>query len=116
MNKLKGNLAEALAVNYLERLGLKILQRNLLTPFGEIDILAEETDTLAFIEVKSRQGGAAAAEAVNARKQKHLTRSALFYLQRNQLLDRQVRFDVVTVNFDTLQGTRIEYMREAFAP
>lgn len=48
-----GNLGEAAAVAYLKRRDFKIRDRNVARKTGEIDIIAEEGDTLHFVEVKT---------------------------------------------------------------
>lgn len=51
----QGKAGEDIAANYLEREGLKILERNYRFERGEIDIIAEEGDELVFVEVKARR-------------------------------------------------------------
>lgn len=48
-----GDIGEEIACRYLERKGYKVLERNYLKPWGEIDIIAEKADLLSFVEVKS---------------------------------------------------------------
>lgn len=52
-NKLTGSLGEDLAVSFLKSKGFKILNRNYLKKWGEIDIVAREMDLVHFIEVKT---------------------------------------------------------------
>jgi putative endonuclease len=49
-----GSKGEDLAVRFLEKKGYRILSRNFRTPVGEIDVIAEDRNTLVFIEVKTR--------------------------------------------------------------
>ena len=51
-----GRRGEELAARHLQSLGYKIIQRNFLTPLGEIDIPLSRRDgnTLVFVEVKTR--------------------------------------------------------------
>lgn len=49
-----GKLAEDFAVSLLQGKGYKIIDRNFHSRFGEIDIIAEENETLIFVEVKAR--------------------------------------------------------------
>ncbi len=62
--KADGAAAEALAARFLEARGLRVLRRNLRTRFGELDLIAQDDDTLVFVEVRLRRrrdfGGAAA--------------------------------------------------------
>ena len=48
-----GDIGEGVACKYLEKRGYRVLERNYLRPWGEIDIVAEKGDLLSFIEVKS---------------------------------------------------------------
>ncbi len=94
-----GNAGERLAARHLRRLGMRILHRQYRTPMGEIDLIAQDGQTLVFVEVKTRRGISAGlpAEAVDRRKQAQLTRLALVFLKKHRLLDRPARFDVVAI-------------------
>ncbi len=110
-----GKKGEDLAIAQLRALKYKILERNFKCALGEIDIIAREKDTLVFIEVKTRRtrdfGGPAA--AVNARKQRQLSRVALTYLNLKKLPQIPARFDVVAVELIP-PAPRIEVLRDAF--
>ena len=49
----KGDLGESIAVKFLEGKGYKVLARNYLKPWGEIDIIVEKERVLHFVEVKT---------------------------------------------------------------
>ena len=110
-----GKMGEDLAVAQLRALKYKIIERNFKCALGEIDIIAREKDTLVFVEVKTRRtrdfGGPAA--AVNARKQRQLSRVALTYLNMKKLAQTPARFDVVAVELIP-PAPRIEVLRDAF--
>ncbi len=53
-----GRQGEDAAVQYLKSKGMKILERNLRTPVGEIDLIARHRNILVFVEVKTRRGTA----------------------------------------------------------
>lgn len=114
-HKALGAAGETAAVQHLQAAGYRVLARNLRLPGGELDVVAEQGDTLVFIEVKTRRsqafGGAAA--AVDRRKQSRLILLAQRYLQRTGASDRACRFDVVTVEWS---GThwRVEIIANAF--
>ena len=103
-----GREGEDLAAAILESHGYRILDTNFRSPFGEIDIVAEESGCLVFVEVKRRRGSSfgASLEAIDARKRQHIIRSAQVYLKKNRLVDRRVRFDVVGIDGDTVRVIR----------
>lgn len=110
-----GRQGEELAARYLEGKGLLILERNLRTPLGELDLVARDGRTLVFVEVKSRRGTSFGVpqEAVGPRKQRQILRSALWYLAGRKLGEPLMRFDVVAVQFGRA-GARIEHIPGAF--
>jgi putative endonuclease len=95
-----GKLGESLAVEELERRGCAIVARRYRTRHGEIDIVAEDGDTLVFVEVKARATGefGLAVEAVARWKQLQLASMAAEYLALNNLTNRACRFDVVAID------------------
>lgn len=104
-----GARGEALAVDYLERLGYAIVAANFSLPIGrntrdaivnaEIDIVAYDGPTLCFIEVKTRVSDEIAAPQANVdlRKRRQITRAARGYRRMFGLMDSPFRYDVVTV-------------------
>ncbi len=82
---------------------------------GEVDIVAREKDTLAFIEVKTRTSTEFGPPqlAVDTAKQRQLSKVALHYLKEKRLEEVKARFDVVSVILGT-KGEEIELIRDAF--
>jgi putative endonuclease len=115
MRKRIGKKGEDLAADYLVDAGFRIVERNYRCVFGEIDIVAEEGETLVFVEVKSRRSEAYGSPqmAVSHEKQKKLSRSAMHYLQENRLSHRPARFDVMAVKL-LPTSCKIELIRNAF--
>jgi len=111
----KGREGEALAVKFLKKKGYKVLEKNFRTRFGEIDIIAVDHGTLAFVEVKARAGArfGSPMEAVGARKQSHLTLAANIYMEEHGIIDKSVRFDVVGILGEGPEA-QIELLRNAF--
>lgn len=99
----RGADAENLAAAFLERAGLKLVERNYRCRFGEIDLIARDGATLVFVEVKTRDGHefGDAAEAITGWKRRRLVRIALDYMMRHQLSDCPCRFDVVSIHIDS---------------
>jgi putative endonuclease len=108
-------VGEEVAARFLARRGLEILERNLRSRLGEIDLLARDGATLVFVEVKTRRGPAEdpPQAGVNARKRMRVARLALGYLARRCREDLSCRFDVVAVTVDPA-GPRLEYFPGAF--
>ena len=79
--------------------GMRILERRFRTKAGEIDLIMLEGNTVVFVEVKTRLHADAGngMMAVNAAKQRRITRAATLYLMKKNWLSRPVRFDVVEV-------------------
>jgi putative endonuclease len=111
-----GPQGEELAADYLNRFGYKIIERNYRRRFGEIDIIAKEEETIVFVEVKTRRSTRFGTpfEAVDLRKQRQLSRVALDYLTRHDLLERPARFDIIAVLMEHEQKPRFEVIKNAF--
>ncbi len=100
-----GDIGEEVAVKYLETKGFRILERNYLRKWGEIDIVAEKGDLLSFIEVKSvsREPGQGhrPEENVHYRKVQRLRRAIQTYLLDRKIKESQKwQFDLICVYLD----------------
>jgi ribonuclease HII len=96
-----GTRGEALAAEFLEGKGYKIIARGYRGAGGEIDLIAQLDGKLAFVEVKSSQTedwGHPEAR-VNAKKRGHLIRAARHYVERHPQEKVEYRFDVVAITF-----------------
>lgn len=94
----RGRVAEWLCLWHLRLHGWRILARGWRCPAGEIDILARRGKVLAVIEVKSRGEIAAAALALAPRQRRRIARAAeAFLVQRSDLRNLDLRFDVMLV-------------------
>lgn len=98
--KKTGSSGEALAANFLSDKGYKIIAQNYRWVRGEIDIIAEKENMLVFVEVKTaRSRNFGAPETwVTRRKQKQVGMVASRYLQENEIVDMDCRFDVIAIN------------------
>lgn len=110
-----GQTSEAIAADYLQRNGYKILVRNYRTKLGEIDLIARDGDTLAFIEVKARRSARYGNPkyAVNRWKQKKISMAALAYLKSTKQMNVKARFDVLAI-LSPKHPPRIELIKNAF--
>jgi len=96
----KGQTFELKACHYLQQRGLKLLQRNYRSRYGEIDLIMQEADSLVFIEVRYRRSNrfGSGAESVNQHKQDRLIATAAHYLQNQRCsMTHASRFDVISI-------------------
>lgn len=112
---IRGNRAEDLALKFLRKAGLKLLQRNFSCRLGEIDLVMSDQEYLVFTEVRYRKredfGGAL--ESVDSRKQAKLRRTAEFYLQKHNLTDQACRFDILCLSGE-LSRPDFNWLQNAF--
>ncbi|MGC8784453.1 MAG: YraN family protein [Armatimonadota bacterium] len=113
-NRETARAGERIAAQYLSRKGCTILQQNWRCPHGEVDIVAQDGDTILFIEVKARHNieYTLPREAVDERKQARLRRCAELYLSLFYP-DAVCRFDVVEVWWHSGKA-HVRWLREAF--
>ena len=111
-----GALWEKTAESFLCNHGLKLLQRNFSSRFGEIDLIMEDGKTVVFVEVKYRKNNyhGSGAEAVTFHKQGKISRTAAWYLVKHPRRAEQFcRFDVISINpQEKNQG--INWIKNAF--
>jgi len=110
----KGDDAETRAQHYLERQGLRTLQRNYFCRVGEIDIIMLHQDTLVFVEVRYRRQNrfGTAAESVTRTKQKKIIRAASHWLSSENRHNSPCRFDVLTLSGEGEE--QVEWITDAF--
>lgn len=113
-----GRWGEAEAARFLEGKGYLILERNVRTPYGEIDLIAQlreegplggasATMVTVFVEVKTRSTATFGPpeESITARKREHLIAAAQSYLQNHPELSGDWRIDVIAIQ--RLQATAV---------
>ncbi len=90
---------EDVAVQFLQQQGYQILERNYYYHHGEIDLVVKESETLVFIEVKTRRTAqfGEPEESVTPKKQELLRRTAEGYVRQRNISEISCRFDVVSV-------------------
>ena len=110
-----GKLAEDLAADFLARKGYKILVRNFRFQHHEIDIVSEFQDLIVVTEVKARSYDTLIEpqEAVNKKKIKSIVQTADIFMTDNQI-DKEVRFDIITVLPDKTGALQITHIEDAF--
>ena len=114
--KILGNEGEQLAAEYLQKQGLRIIERNWRNARDEIDLICVEkgkssAETIVFVEVKTRSSDdlLAAASALDRRKQNALVRAAARYLGLHGAWEKPCRFDLVCING---AGRSIEHIKD----
>ncbi len=97
-----GNWGESLAQTHLQAKGYRIVTQNWRCPQGEMDLIAQEEDTLVFVEVKTRRGRdlGTPEEAITHHKARKLITIAQTYLAQQELGDIPWRIDLVAVELD----------------
>ena len=106
-----GNLGENLACRYLKKNGYRIIERNYVMENHEIDIIAEDRDTVVFVEVKARTIDNISPKeprpacAVNKKKQQSIITAARIYLAMKRP-KKKVRFDVIEVYLINKNGKK----------
>jgi len=111
----QGRAAEEAAEAHLRALGYRIVERNLASKLGEIDLVALDGETLCFIEVKARAHGefGPAIAAVGPRKQARIARTAAMFLAKNRS-SRACRFDVLGLDRKPDGSWETTLIRDAF--
>jgi len=95
----RGELGERAAKKHLRGIGLKFLTANFRSERGEIDLVFRDDDCLVFVEVKTRsaEDWTRPAAAVDRRKRRLLSQTALDYLKLLKNPQVKIRFDIVEV-------------------
>jgi putative endonuclease len=113
-----GKRGEKIARNFLRRQGYRVRAINYSCPAGEIDIIAQDRKTIAFVEVRtlsSRKHGPPI-ETLSYDKKRHAARAARYYLHRYKLLEEDWRFDFVGIVLPEKGPPEIELIKDAFSP
>lgn len=116
--KATGRAGEDLAAAHLLREGYRVLCRNFRSQLGELDIIAEDGDTVVFVEVRTRHSPSPVLpeETVNTPKMRRLVRLAEQYMSTQIREDRPWRVDVVAVELSPGGAVqRIELFQDALS-
>jgi putative endonuclease len=111
-----GREGETLASTFLIEKGFLIREKNWRFRNDEIDIIAENTDFIVIVEVKTRSGNYFGDPEifVNKAKQRNLIRAAQAYIEKFNV-DKEVRFDIISI-IKTNAKTIIDHIENAFYP
>ncbi len=111
-----GRIGEDLACEALRKKGYELVGRGFRLFRGEIDIIARDGETLAFVEVKTRadESFGRPEEAVTPAKQRQIRRIARGYLLEHPCGEAGCRFDVVSIVYRGPGDYRLEHFIDAF--
>jgi len=96
-NQSIGKWGEQAAADWLQERHYEIIARNIRTPHGEIDIIAQQSEITIFVEVKTRTSSSFGLpeESVSLRKQEHMIAAAEHYAAEHEINHWQI--DVIAV-------------------
>jgi len=110
-----GQRGEDLACEHLRGKGYRIVERNVRTSYGEIDIVAAKDNVLVFVEVRTvKNGDIMPEESVGPRKQRQVANLAIRYLQKLDKLDSDWRTDVIAIELGSdNRARRLDHITDA---
>jgi len=111
-----GALGERLAEAYLSRSGWSVIERNVRSRSGEIDLVAREQETLVFVEVRTRSSVSFGTpeESVTPQKQRKMVSCALAYLQQHATAvasNSEWRIDLIAIVLDRGRLSSLHHYR-----
>jgi len=115
-NIILGRTGEEIAEGFLQSRRYRIIERNVKTPFGEIDLIAVERNILVFIEVKTRISKVFGPPhlSITRSKKRSIIKNALYYLKKRRMLDAETRIDVISINLqENGEFEKLEHMKSA---
>jgi putative endonuclease len=115
----RGRTGEDQAVEYLIARGYKILERNFRSARGEVDIIAETSENIVFVEVKRWRSISIEGleHSIGPRKQHRLISTARYYLStQDHSILRGIRFDVIFISPGSSKLYHLEGAFEASCP
>ncbi len=95
-----GKWGEQEAKRYLIRLGYLCIAENWRNRLGEIDLIFIDTDTVVFVEVRTKNNSnfGKGYESINIKKQLQIVKMANSFLHAKNWWNRPVRFDIVSID------------------
>lgn len=110
-----GDQGERIALGYLKKIGYKIIETNFRKPFGEIDIIAKDKNTLVFVEVKTRttEKFGSPQEGITSWKKRRIIRAVQSYLLKENFKNIPFRIDVLAIKKDLNQNIIIKHFKNA---
>lgn len=112
-NQRIGKWGEETAVQFLIQRGCEIVGQNVRTPYGEIDIVARQGDSVIFVEVKTRTSNKMGLpeESITARKREHMVACAEHYAMEHEIEHWQI--DVISIEGKPGSTPKVTYFENA---
>ena len=108
----RAELARQTVTGYLERAGLRILDRDWTCRDGKLEIVAAERQVMVICQIQHRSAGSRTpAQAITRRRGRQLRRLAVRWLDAHGVLFDEVRIDAVILTPDPLGGFAVEHLR-----
>lgn len=112
--RLLGNRGEQAIADYLVKQGYTIIATNYQKRSGEIDLIAQKNELIAFIEVKLRtKNYFNISEVITFSKQRKIIATAQRFILEQSLFNHIYRFDVALVEYNN-DNSVITYIKNAF--
>ena len=111
-----GSHGEKIALDYLVEHGLVLVEQNVSSRYGEIDIIMRDEQEWVFVEVRLRQSQAfgGGLESVTRNKQRKLIKTAEFYMQKHHKTHfESCRFDIIEIG-GPLNKPQLNWVQDAF--
>ena len=109
-----GKEGEKVAALFLEKQGYTIVASNYKGSSGEIDLIAKQDQTIAFVEVKSRNNTIVPLESlISPIKQNRIIQTAKKFICEHQISDMILRFDVILIKNNN-HNTVCDHIQSAF--
>lgn len=114
-SKVSGTHAEGVAARYLKSKGVKIIERNVYSRGGEIDLIGIHNEVLVFFEVRyrGRSSFSTGTESIGYHKQQRIIKAASYYLHSHSLWNYPSRIDVVALAPGITKQYRIQWIQDA---
>lgn len=117
LNKAKGDAGEKVAVEFLQKIGCRIIETNFRSGHKEIDIIAEnENEVLNFIEVKARFENrfGKPVEAFNDNKKNNIIEVSHYFMNKFNIKKRAINYGLISIEFIERGGVVLIYFENTF--
>lgn len=110
----RGVKAEGVAALWLQAKGYKILLRRYKTPVGEIDLIVQKDNIIAFVEVKARATKTQALESLTPTMRRRIENAASYYIAHHDVGNSDFRFDLMILGTSSFAPFFIQHLDNAW--